>query len=150
MSNHAAREREASGSGLPKATQIAPPPEPAGTATLEIANGMVQAYKEVLGRGPTKTRVMFAGADTLVVVLEDTLTAPERTLASVGEDGRLREHRLFLTSTAEDQFRSIIEGALGRRTLAYVSGFDIHRDVAVEVFTLEPERVDSEEVTICD
>ena len=33
---------------------------------------------------------------------------------------------------------SIVEQALGRRTVAFVSGIDTHRDVAMEVFTLEP------------
>jgi uncharacterized protein YbcI len=118
-----------------------PEHEPAGTSTLEIANAIVRSYKEILGRGLTKTRVLFAGADTLVVVLEDTMTVQERTLASLGEEQRLREYRLFLTSIAEDQFRTIVEGALERRILARVSGINIHRDVAMEIFTLEPKRM---------
>jgi uncharacterized protein YbcI len=108
---------------------------------LEIANAIVRTYKELIGRGPTKARVLFAGADVLVVVLEDTMTVQERTLASLGEEQRLREYRLFLTSIAEDQFRTIVEGALERRILARVSGFNIHRDVAMEIFTLEPKRM---------
>ena len=135
-------ERQANGNGRPKALPTAPPPAPATAPTFEIANAMVRAYKELLGRGPTKTRVLFAGADSLVVVLEDTMTVQERSLAALGEDGRLREHRLFLTTAAEDEFRSIVEGALARRTLAHVSGFDSQRDVAMEIFTLEPERTD--------
>lgn len=65
------------------------------------------------------------------------MTVQERSLAALGGDERLREHRLFLTSTMEDQFRSIVAGALARRTLAFVSGFDVRRDVATEIFTLE-------------
>jgi uncharacterized protein YbcI len=113
--------------------------EPAPVATLEIANAMVRAYKDALGRGPNKSRVHFARADTLVVVLENTMTVGERTLASLGEVERLRAHRLVLTTALEDRFRSIVERALGRRTLAFVSGFDAQRDVAVELFTLEAE-----------
>jgi uncharacterized protein YbcI len=140
-------ERQANGNGRPNAIQTAPPPEPTGAPTLEIANAMVRAYKELLGRGPTKTRVAFAGDDTLVVVLEDTITVHERTLAALGEDERLREHRLLLTTAAEHQFRSIIEGALGRRTIAHVSGFDTQRDVAMEIFTLEPGPTDDHGAT---
>jgi uncharacterized protein YbcI len=55
----------------------------------------------------------------------------------------LREHRLVLTRALEDRFRSIVERALGRQTLAFISGIDILRDVAVEVFTLEPESIDA-------
>jgi uncharacterized protein YbcI len=125
--------------GQPSATRPATPPEPATAPTLEIANAIVQTYKELIGRGPTKARVLFAGADVLVVMLEDTMTVQERTLAALGEQERLRAQRLFLTTAAEDQFRTIVEDALGRRTIARVSGFDIDRDVAAEIFTLEPE-----------
>jgi uncharacterized protein YbcI len=86
--------------------------------------------------------VHFAGADTLVVVLEDTMTIQERNLTSLGEQERLREYRLILTRGLEGRFRSIVERALGRRTLAFASGFDTLRDVAVEVFTLEPQSTD--------
>ena len=65
------------------------------------------------------------------------MTVQERSLAALGGDERLREHRLFLTSTMEDQSRSIVAGARARRTLAFVSGFDVRRDVATEIFTLE-------------
>jgi uncharacterized protein YbcI len=116
--------------------------DPTASATLEIANGMVRAYKAALGRGPTKSHVHFAGADTLVVVLEDTMTIQERNLTSLGEQERLREYRLILTRGLEGRFRSIVERALGRRTLAFASGFDTLRDVAVEVFTLEPQSTD--------
>jgi hypothetical protein len=37
---------------------------------VEISNSIVRLYKEAFGRGPTKARTMFAGRDTLVVVLE--------------------------------------------------------------------------------
>jgi uncharacterized protein YbcI len=114
----------------------------AAIPSLEIANAMVGAYKDALGRGPTKSHVHFAGTDTLVVVLENTMTMQERNLASLGEHERLRENRLLLTRALEARFRSIIERALGRRTQAFISGFDTRRDVAAELFTLEPEPTD--------
>jgi len=105
---------------------------------LEISNAMVGLYKEAFGRGPTKARAQFAGPDTLVVVLEASLTVPERNLVTMGEHQRLREARLFFTYALEDQFRAIVEEALDRRTVAFVSGIDTSHDVAIEVFTLEP------------
>jgi uncharacterized protein YbcI len=136
----------------PRASTIARPPgsqtgarrDPTASPTLEIANAIVGAYKDALGRGPTKSRVHFAGADTLVVVLEDTMTVRERNLAALGEEEPLREYRLVLTRALEDRFRSIVERAIGRRTVAFVSGFDTVRDVAVEVFTLTPESTDGQ------
>ncbi len=116
----------------------------AGTAVserspmLEISNAMVRLYKDAFGRGPTKARAQFAGQDTLVVMLESSLTVAERNLVAMGEHQRLREARLFFQYALEDQFRAIVEQALGRRTLAFISGIDTARDVAMEVFTLEP------------
>ncbi len=106
---------------------------------LEIANAMVRLYKEAFGRGPTKARAQFAGADTLVVVLENSLTVAERNLVAMDEHERLRSTRMFFQRMLEAELRAIVEQALGRRTVAFVSGIDTRRDVAVEVFTLEPE-----------
>jgi uncharacterized protein YbcI len=105
---------------------------------LEIANAMVRLYKSAFGRGPTKARAQFAGPDALVVFLENSLTVAERNLATMGEHDRLREGRTFLQHSLEHEFRAIVERALGRRTIAFLSGLDTERDVAVEVFTLEP------------
>ena len=105
---------------------------------LEISNAMVRLYKEAFGRGPTKARAQFAGPDTLVIILENSLTVAERNLAAMGEHQRLREARLFFQYALEDQLREVVEQALGRRTVAFVSGIDTVRDVAMEVFTLEP------------
>lgn len=106
---------------------------------LELSNAMVRLYKEVFGRGPTKARAHFAGPDTLVIVLEDTMTVAERNLAALGEHQRLRDARLFFQYAVERDFRSTVERILGRRTVAFISGIDTREDVAVEIFTLEPE-----------
>jgi uncharacterized protein YbcI len=105
---------------------------------LEIANAVVRLYKEAFGRGPTKARAHFAGPDTLVLVLENSMTTAERNLLVMGEERRLRESRQLFGTALEPQLRTIVEETLGRRTVAFASGLDAHQDVAVEVFTLEP------------
>lgn len=105
---------------------------------LEISNAMVSLYKKAFGRGPTKARAQFAGHDTLLVSLESSLTVAERHLAAIGEHRRIREARLVLSDALEDQFRAIVEQALGRKTLAVVIGLDSARDMTVQVFTLAP------------
>jgi uncharacterized protein YbcI len=125
-----------------QANQSPGPALPDRSPMLEIWNAMVGLYKEAFGRGPTKARAQFAGADTLVVIPEASLTVAERNLVAMGEHQRLREARLFFTYAIEDQFRAIVEEALGRRTVAFVSGIDTSRDVAIEVFTLEPASED--------
>jgi uncharacterized protein YbcI len=106
---------------------------------LELSNAMVRLYKDVFGRGPTKARASFAGPDTLIIVLEESMTVAERNLAAMGEHQRLRDARLFFQYAVEEQFRTTVERILGRKTVAFVSGMDTRNDVAVEVFTLEPQ-----------
>ena len=106
---------------------------------LELSNAMVRLYKDVFGRGPTKARAHWAGPDTLVVILEDSMTVAERNLAALGEHERLRDARLFFQYAVEHEFRAMVERILGRRTVAFVSGIDTRHDVAMELFTLEPQ-----------
>src|SRR5581483_12010526 len=68
----------------------------ASSPLLEISNATVRLYKAAFGRGPTHARARFAGTDTLVVLLQDTMTVTERRLAALGEHERLRAHRLLL------------------------------------------------------
>jgi uncharacterized protein YbcI len=67
--------------------------EAAPSPLLRISNETVQLYKQAFGRGPTKVRTLFADPDTVVIVLEDALTAGERTLLDVGAEEQLREFR---------------------------------------------------------
>jgi len=116
------------------ADQAAAAPSP----LLELANVIVRLYKEAVGRGPTKARALFAGSDTLVVLLEGMMTVAEHQLVALGDHGRAREHRLFMQLAIDDAKRSEVERILARRVLASISGADPRHDLATEVFLLEP------------
>lgn len=123
------------------APRLAQQLDPASTPTsplLEISNAMVRLYKETFGRGPTHARARFAGPDTLVVLLQDTLTVSERRLAALGEHDRLREHRQLLRGMLDDEMRALVERILSRDSVALINGIDTHHDVAAEVFVLAP------------
>ena len=68
----------------------------AGSAMQAVSNTMVKLHKEQFGRGPTNARSYFAGPDTLVCTLEDSLLPAERTMVEMGEDQHVRESRMFL------------------------------------------------------
>jgi uncharacterized protein YbcI len=110
-----------------------------GLLLVEVSNAMVQLYKELFGRGPTKTRTSYAGPDLLVTTLENSLTRIERTMADAGEHERLRDLRMHFQYLNEDDFVAAVERITGRKVRAFVSGMDIKRDVASELFYLEPE-----------
>jgi uncharacterized protein YbcI len=58
--------------------------------TLEISDAMVRLYQEQFGRGPSRARTFWCGADLLTTVLEDTLTPAERNLVRMGTSRRER------------------------------------------------------------
>jgi uncharacterized protein YbcI len=109
------------------------------SVTSQISNEMVRLYKELFGRGPTRARTNFAGPNSILVTLEDSMTPAERTMAELGEHQRLRDVRLFFQHARAQDFRDTIERLTGRRVRAFVSGMDTHQDVASEVFYLEPD-----------
>jgi uncharacterized protein YbcI len=100
---------------------------------------MVRLYKELFGRGPTRARTSFAGPNTIIATLENSMTPAERTMADLGEHQRLRDVRLLFQHAREQDFRDTIERLTGRRVRAFVSGMDTREDVAAEIFYLEPE-----------
>jgi uncharacterized protein YbcI len=114
-----------------------------GLMMVEISNAMVHLYKDLFGRGPTKARASYAGPDLLVATLENSLTRIERTMADAGEHERLRDLRMHFQYLGEDDFVEAVERITGRKVRAFVSGMDTRRDVASELFYLEPEQVAS-------
>ncbi len=112
--------------------------ERAGLMMVELSNAMVRLYKELFGRGPTRTKTHFAGPDLIVSSLEDSLTRIERLMADAGEHERLRDLRMHFQHLNEDQFVGAVEQITGRKVRAFVSGIDTRRDVSAELFYLEP------------
>lgn len=108
-----------------------------------ISNEMVRIYKDQFGRGPTRTRTNWCGADTLVVTLEDTFTPAERRLSEMGEHARLRDLRLLFQYAEIDRFCAPVERLTGRRVRAFISGMDTVCDVATEIFVLHPAGSDA-------
>jgi uncharacterized protein YbcI len=108
------------------------------SALAEISREMVRLYKDQFGRGPTKARTSFAGPNTVLCTLEDSLTPAERRLVEMDEHQRLRDVRLFFQHACEAELCAIIEAALNRKVRAFISGIDTRSDVSAEVFYLEP------------
>ena len=107
-----------------------------------ISNEMVRIYKEQFGRGPTKTRTDWSGADVLVVTLEETFTPAERTLKRLGKHQELRDLRMLFQYAELEAFCTPVERLTGRKVRAFVSGIDTEADLATEMFVLHPRGYD--------
>jgi uncharacterized protein YbcI len=113
-----------------------------GLELQELTNAMVRIYKELFGRGPTKARSNYAGPDTLVTTIQNSLTPAERNMVALGEHTRVRDIRMFFQYASEREFTETVEQITGRKVRAFVSGIDTGQDVAAEVFYLEPIEAD--------
>jgi uncharacterized protein YbcI len=88
-------------------------------------------------RGPTKARSNYAGPDTLLATIENSLTAAERNLLEFDEHQRVREIRVFFQHASERDFVETVEQITGRKVRAFVSGVDTRPDVSSGVFYFE-------------
>jgi uncharacterized protein YbcI len=114
-----------------------------GGALAGISREMVRLYKEQFGRGPTKVRTDWAGPDTIVSRLENTLTPAEQNLVRLGEYQRVRDIRMFFQYTTTSDFCEPVERLTGRRVRAFLSAIDPQADgIAMETFLLYPEGED--------
>jgi uncharacterized protein YbcI len=116
-------------------------PQALGEMRATISREIVRLQAEYYGKGPTKARTYIVD-DLVVVVLEETFTRAEKTLAARGE-GEAIQHirRRFQQQMAED-FTGIVEQVTGRKVRAFLSETDIEQDVSVETFLLAGERTD--------
>jgi uncharacterized protein YbcI len=120
---------------------MAPDEAESGSVPEQISRGAVQILREYTGRGPTKARTVIS-RDTVAIVLGDTLTKGERTLADMGE----REHVLRTRRSYQQLMRGdlvrLVEQRLERRVEAFFSDSHIDPDYGVEFFVLEPHSGD--------
>jgi uncharacterized protein YbcI len=110
---------------------------PDGELAAEISNTVVQALARTTGRGPTKAKTTI-GDNGVFVVLQDSLTRGERTLADAGEGAAVLDLRRRWQRVMEADVSREIEGLTGRRVIGFMSDNHIDPDLAVEVFVLEP------------
>ena len=117
--------------------------DPRSSILADLSREMVRLYKEQFGRGPTKARTDWAGPDTLITLLEDTLTPAERNLTKLGEHQRVRDMRTFFQYATVADFCGPVERLTGRRVRAFLSAIDTQVDgLAMETFVLYPEGYD--------
>jgi uncharacterized protein YbcI len=108
-----------------------------GGLAAAISNAVVRMLSKTTGRGPTKAKATL-GANAVFVVLQDTLTRGERSLADAGEGAAVRDLRRRWQSVMEAEMSSEIEALTGRKVVGFMSDNHIDPDLAVEVFILEP------------
>ena len=110
---------------------------PNGEMAAAISNTVVRALARTTGRGPTKARTTF-GDNGVFVVLQDSLTVGEKTLADAGQAQAVLDLRRRWQGVMEAEVSREIEELTGRKVVGFMSDNHIDPDLAVEVFVLEP------------
>lgn len=108
-----------------------------GEQLAAVTNGIVQLFSEYYGRGPTKAKSYVLDDRMVVCVLEDTMTTVEQTLVRNGHADMVRQVRLTFQEAMADQFKGVVEEAMGRRVAAYHSQLTMDPDIGFEFFVLE-------------
>ena len=117
-------------------------PHVAGHLSASICNAVVRVQREYLGRGPTKARASLHG-DIIVVLMQDTLTKAERSLAADGREEDVLRSRRSLQSTMRDDIVAAVEDLTGRAVIAFMSDMHIDPDLACEVLVLERDEAEN-------
>jgi uncharacterized protein YbcI len=108
-----------------------------GELAAVISKTVVRALARTTGRGPTKARTTI-GENGVFVVLQDSLTIGEQTLADNGEGQAVLDLRRRWQRVMQADVSKEIEQLTGRKVIGFMSDNHIDPDLAVEVFVLEP------------
>jgi uncharacterized protein YbcI len=114
--------------------------QPGGWLLQDVSNAMVALHKEQFGRGPTRVKSHFAGADALLCVMDDALLPAESRMVDMGEQQRVRETRMFFQVATAAEFIETVETITGRTVRAFASASDPDSAVVMENFIFEPEQ----------
>jgi uncharacterized protein YbcI len=116
-----------------------------GVELAEVTKGMVSLHRRFYGKGPTKAKT-FAVDDTVICVLEGGFTTVERTLIEEHDVEAVLQVRRSFQRAMEDEFTAVVENALGRKVIAYLSQIHADPDMAMELFVLEPGGEDDPQI----
>jgi uncharacterized protein YbcI len=94
-------------------------------------------HSRYYGKGPTKAKTYLIN-DTVICVLRGGFTTVERTLIDEGNVDAVYSIRRSFQQAMEEQFTTVVESAMGRKVIAYMSQIHQDPDLAVEIFVMEP------------
>ena len=117
------------------------PQQSLGEMRATISREMVRLQAEYYGKGPTRAKTYIVD-DLVVVVLEESFTRAEKTLAERGEREAIQHIRRRFQQQMAESFTNVVEQATGRKVRVFLSETDIEQDVSVETFLLAEERTD--------
>jgi uncharacterized protein YbcI len=108
-------------------------------ALAAISEAIVTLHREYYGKGPTKAKTFLVN-DTVLCLLKGGFTVVEKTLIANGRQQAVHDIRHSFQAAMEQQFTEVVEGALGRKVIAFMSQVHNDPDISAELFVLEPKQ----------
>jgi uncharacterized protein YbcI len=119
-----------------------------GDVLTAISDGLVGLLKEYYGHGPTRAKSYYED-DLVVCVLRGGFSRVEQTLLDGGRGAAVIQQRMEFQEVMRQRFAEVIEGAIGRRVIGFMSGNQQHPDLMCEVFILAPtDLLDDDEIPV--
>jgi uncharacterized protein YbcI len=113
--------------------------EAAVSQLAAVSNALVALHKHQFGRGPTRARTNWAGADALLCVMDDALLPAEHALVRMGEGIRVEESRMFFQNATSEKFVETVERITGRTVRSFSSATDPDAGVVFEIYAFHPQ-----------
>jgi len=107
-----------------------------GELNAAIATAVVRVHSTYAGRGPTRAQA-FHTKNLVVLLLEDTMTQEERSLAAGGNKDTAWQMRRQLQSTMRASLIGAVEELTHCNVVAFMSDNHIEPDLAAELFVLD-------------
>jgi uncharacterized protein YbcI len=106
-------------------------------AGTKLSRGLIEFYKDLYGRGPTRVRTVVS-AELAVTAMHEILTVGERTLVAGGKVAEIERTRLRAAEITRPQLIALAAEVLGVEVTASVTGISVEDDLATETFLLAP------------
>jgi len=108
-----------------------------GRRAAEISTRAVQVLHDYTGRGPTRAHTVI-NRDSVLILVGDTLTKGEQTLAADGQAQFVLDMRHRFQKAMQEDLTAAVEKIMERKVVVFMSANHIDPDMAAEVFVLEP------------
>lgn len=106
-----------------------------GDAKAAISDGVVRLFKEFYGRGPERTKT-YVNGDLVVCLLRGGFTPVEQTLLDGGHGDEVVRQRMLFQEVMRTRFEEVVETAMGRKVVAFMSDSHQEPDMICETFVL--------------
>jgi uncharacterized protein YbcI len=107
-----------------------------GRLAAAISTAVVHVFSEYTGRGPTRARTTIDG-ETVIVILQDSMTKAERSLVDAGKDAEVLQLRRSFQETMSADLIAVVERLTESNVQAFMSANHIAPDTAAEIFLLD-------------